>query len=627
MAVRYKSEFKSVDGTQWKIEIIDTTYSGAVSDFRGSFVLNYQSSEEDNLHAPLLSSDVLINAVSEDGAFDMLINDMFEAGEDRFFVKIYKGVALYWCGVLIADVSGMADAYYPQAVSLRAVDGLSFLKSVEFNSDDNNSLEDIGRDTLVNVVYVILDKLRTVVAGLWGASEAFFSENVNWYDVNHSATNVSVLANSRVYYEAFTDYDDRGRIDYRSCYEVLGELMTTFGCRLALVDGVWCMRQVSAWSGASSVVYRFDKSKVALSNGEAVNRVTNAVRLATQQFSFLPALRSVSQVFRHNGTFNRLVGVSLTDTSGNQVLGVDVPRYNRGRFLFRGVIRTEWSNNIGGSTVFDVEISVRLKVGSHYLERSVSGHADNDDYSGLSWVSSSDTVDYITEQQNIPGTPVASGYYDIAFEYETPVFESVGGVEVELIKNGVRDSSGVPFTPVFDVTCEMVSPILLFLNDDDDDNTTHYRIVNDNSNSLSKELVIDEEMSVGSLVSLDSISTMEVYNGSAWVNATDWKVGGSGTGLGLASRKITEIMAVRRKNVLRREGVFKGDLSLLDVIQLQHSVGGGTETRYFVAMRASLTAALDEWSGVWWNVRTDRSGLSAPVLEDFYPDTPPPLSA
>lgn len=92
MGLRLYSEFSSHNGTDYKIEIYDTLFSGTAETFtvaNDGFTLNY-SGQTDDIVSPIISSNCTINAFNNSDAFDSFTNDLIQYQEERFRVKISK---------------------------------------------------------------------------------------------------------------------------------------------------------------------------------------------------------------------------------------------------------------------------------------------------------------------------------------------------------------------------------------------------------------------------------------------------------------------------------------------------------------------------------------------------------
>lgn len=622
----YKSDFFSRDGVAWKVEIYDKDFSGSTKTFTTQGLnINYQSPNEDDLFSPILPSDVTVNALAEDLNFDAFVNNVFEAAENRFFIKIYKSSNLFWVGQMLADVGGMADEYYPQAVSFRAVDGLSYLKSINFNDNGSGGFTtDLSSyATFITLFFEVLNNLRTVTEGFWSATDDFLEYNVNWEDTAHS-TGADVWANSRITRRAFMNYDTEGLAEYRTAYEVLELMLKHWNCRICLESGVWKISQIGEFDESTSTSYIYRKNATYNTTGEAINRVTDAKRLSTQSFSFLPALRSISQNFNHQSARNYMEGVTIGLNYSEQSLGTVTGGAGK-YFMLECTFRISHFPQGGGSiNPFIIKVDLQIQVGSKYLHRAANDYTDSLSYNTMSWSSSTNYLEYVTDVLLSSDSP---GEVNFSIAIQTPDIPAGGGeVKVNVLNALVRENAtGNNYSSLVGVDANLINHTLEHFTDNDPTNIEVFKIENGSNYQNFSEIHELDDAVFGDAVSDETPVKIQVYNGSSWVDSTDWSVDDL-QDYDFTELSLVERMAVQRKNVLRREGIFKGAISINDVIQLTHHVGQSlTETRYFVAMRAALNCALDEWSGTWWNIRTDRSNvitsttdMQAITLKDKY---------
>lgn len=622
--VRYQSSFTSFKGIDYIIQIVDMLHTGSVSTFICSgkgFSLSYQSSDSEKLFSPLLTSECTIFAKSQNAAFDAFLNDIYEASENRFFVKILKNGNLFWCGNLLVDVSGMKDQGYPQDVTLKAVDGLSLLKGFDFTSTDFNT-PNIGTITAKHLFYNILERLRTFqTANLWSSTDPFFAHNFNWKDINHT-TGVDYLDNTRIQHKSFHEWSGENNNIFNpyNCYEVLTHLCTNLGGRLALINGIWEFRQLNEYTATSSNLWTYQTDKTLINSQTANSTVIEGVdvkRLATQGFEFLPALKSVKQCFTHNTTGNLLAGMTVELSNPMQSIGT-VSAGNGGHLLFKGRLRISFTGNTSPPAFFVVRIRFVFKIGSYFLIRDANSRTESDDYTNITWnnaPSTSRRFEFVTEVME--GT-TGSTRYD--FEIQTPDIVQTGLLQLDLQKVSVLDTqTGNSLATNINIDAELSNTFLEYASNSDAQNERCFIVQNGaNAQEFSEVSELDNS-TFGDAVVPMTPRALEVYNGTSWVQSSGWTVGGTGTNVAFTELLVIEHMAAQRKNVMLRTGTFISLTSVFlvnQMISINHHLGTSTENRFFLAMRASLNASKDEWNGTWWNIKTDRTTLIA-VSNDF----------
>ena len=106
-AVRYRSEWSDADGQDWRIDIIDTGYSGSIDE---NLVLQ---AEGCNLNwagatkvkfSPILTSELTVNFIIRDATEQQLLTQLATHPEGEFVIGLYKyntatsAYGLWWSG-------------------------------------------------------------------------------------------------------------------------------------------------------------------------------------------------------------------------------------------------------------------------------------------------------------------------------------------------------------------------------------------------------------------------------------------------------------------------------------------------------------------------------------------------
>ena len=250
----YKTEFDTIYGVEYKILIYGQTYSGSATDFKvqtPGFSLKYDGEGKDRSDT-IKASTCSIFAISENSAFDGFVRQVREEKQGNYRVKIIRGTSVYWLGTLLADVGSEDLASFPNRVTLRAVDGLSFLKEVPFNRDIP-SAETIGYEVHISVIQNLL-RYYTNIYDFYGATDEFLRTCVNWYEADQPtpAANIDPLEYTANNMAAFSIYE-AGITKYKTAYQVLDEYCRLWGARIFQSDGVWCFFQESSYRNSVSV--------------------------------------------------------------------------------------------------------------------------------------------------------------------------------------------------------------------------------------------------------------------------------------------------------------------------------------------------------------------------------------
>ena len=159
--IRYQSTFKNIDNIEYRISIIDTSYSGSViSDFEVSsdlFLLDYDSGEEN--YNPLVASQLTINfllfnnPLRNDTTLFSFLKGMVQQNAQLYYIKIEQntgsGFINYWIGNVVQNQSSYANASLNSGIEFQVIandfgylENKPFEQLVEFTPDSINLTSD-----------------------------------------------------------------------------------------------------------------------------------------------------------------------------------------------------------------------------------------------------------------------------------------------------------------------------------------------------------------------------------------------------------------------------------------------------------------------------------------------------
>ena len=216
------SEFRSVHGQFFLIEIWDEDYTGTSPDqfnvTSEGFQLNY-SGQTDNIYSPIIGSSVSLGMYIQDSATNSFLNSLKQYQQDRYYIKIYKGefdgqnadqwynttkvssdglvmsfttfeeeevyLDFYWGGYIMQDIIEIEDVSQPYVVNIQATDGISKLSDTQcgtsffrqFTNQFINALDEVG----VLGIYGSEHPVLAVVSNWW-AEEMTYNANNNALD-------------------------------------------------------------------------------------------------------------------------------------------------------------------------------------------------------------------------------------------------------------------------------------------------------------------------------------------------------------------------------------------------------------------------------------------------------------
>ena len=222
--------------------------------------LNSNASEDEPL-AAIISSQLNISfLVSDENYADF--PDLLNFDVRKYFVKLYNEDVLLWCGFLFNDYVQVPFTTGYIQVDMIAIDGLSFLENTQFNFYELKSINaaekliDIIAETLNVIAYPetidLITSCSYYAAGMDNRADSLLSEPFNQT------------------YQYRRDYQG---LTY---YEVLDNIVKSFGCRLFQSDGKWQLLAINEMANDTRYFTRYEiyPAAVAISGGTFNKDVT-----------------------------------------------------------------------------------------------------------------------------------------------------------------------------------------------------------------------------------------------------------------------------------------------------------------------------------------------------------------
>ena len=606
MAIRLKSEFHSLAGVLWTIEVHDTDYAGSEIEFKSNDFTE-QLDGEDNRFAPILTNAIDLEMLVENSNHESFINDLIDAAENQFQIVIKKDSSLHFVGQILNDIISIEDAYFPYRFRITATDGLGRLKDISYN---NSGSAYTGWATFQDHIHNCLN--LTGLAAQFGASDPFLKTTVNWYEDNHSVTaNLDPLTVTRVQHEVYYEQDKNGNYTYTSAYDVLKSLLVIFGAQIKFSGGCYHIIQPNELENATFSVRTYAKDKTLLSavtnaNYDITKSSTNE-RLSGAVYQFFPALSSVSVSYNHGSNENR--GTSINWKSGSE------SEYNLGTYKF----------DIPGSTIkftsqidysaFFTEVSIPFDVGyfivwrlklqftNQYMDREYFNYGGgNVQYvTNLKW--RTDSSDYIhlfkviTEKEK-------SGVID--FNFETPKISGEGDVitKFEFVGKFMFDGTSLSDTDLaFNyVVKEPYFEIVENGDPAEQSDTTVSEVTNSGAPSNSVSYRIDTI--IGDGPTANSPGRLQVYDGTDWVDSGAWNVGDTGTRYKIQELLIREVISGQKQSIRKMQGgIISANLEPHNLFIY--------DSKKYIFLRGSYGARLDQWNNVLYAIDIVRTGITA----------------
>jgi len=309
--VKYITEFKDRKRSNWKTEILEDGYTGAITNLRnwGSnpVKIKFRASNVKLKHSPICPKDVEINVVADT---DYVLMEFAYNTSKHFLMKVYQDNSLRFQGFILKGLGSERYISPPYEVRIRATDGLAELKNVQYTH--------IGGDNVVKGSEV----LTHILNDLLGITQDFILDNSNLFpDSLSPGANDTSLDLTFVNQQLFVQEEI-------NTFDVLSDLMTTHHCRFYQSNDFWVVEQLEGLStGASQVskkrnntTYAYDSD---FTNNTPVSIHADNKPIGSASISFIEAPKEI-QVNTKTVKFNNILENEGLDNWGNRVKWVDI---------------------------------------------------------------------------------------------------------------------------------------------------------------------------------------------------------------------------------------------------------------------------------------------------------------
>ena len=305
---KFFAEFADEAGEEWKINIIDTTFTGGppseLSLASDGFTLKYNGNNQDKFQ-PIIGSSVSFVVYNQRSGFDNFLNTTIPGAEEgQFLVEIIHdpdGAAdLWWRGVLLSDQIEQLDEPSPTPVQMTASDDLSYLDEITTEEFDNITLP----DGIIGAVWACLSFTRQF-------AQYDSTDSVLRYFNDFEAdgyTGSNYLDDTAFFYPAIYDPNSNST-KYYTIYELLRSLAITFNARVFQAEGKWWFLPLNVLkrrADGDSVGVDFNMFGM-LKNGSA-ETINFATQLAFNS-EMVQAINSTNVVKMAGGTITYSPGV------------------------------------------------------------------------------------------------------------------------------------------------------------------------------------------------------------------------------------------------------------------------------------------------------------------------------
>ena len=215
------------DGTSSVVDIYEKDpIVSTVKVYTGiNITLNINSSGDESLPA-IVSSQLNISFVISEADAANDFPNLLSFDDRKYFVKYYNDSTLMWCGFLFNDYVQLPFTTGNVQVDIVAIDGLSLLRNTTFNF--------INGDNSINSLYRHIDVIADILNTIQYPDPITLMTSCSYYA--QGMFNRGDASGNEPFSQTYQFRRDFQGLTY---YDVLNNIITSFGCRLFQADGKW----------------------------------------------------------------------------------------------------------------------------------------------------------------------------------------------------------------------------------------------------------------------------------------------------------------------------------------------------------------------------------------------------
>lgn len=210
--------------------------------------LIYESAEDDILVPGIVHSRCEVETIWPPDVADEL-DDMVEAMVDSqdgvWLMRIERNSVLYWVGPVIIDEVQLEESSAARSCRIVASDGLSLLKTVDYNNSGASYLIDqvLFDDVMTNlqekwVTYNYLNATQTTERRL-AIFDYMYSQDMYNVTTTPSGTTGALTRHMKISPHTFSYTNQEGEVEYLNSYDLLDSICKTMLCRMYYYESAW----------------------------------------------------------------------------------------------------------------------------------------------------------------------------------------------------------------------------------------------------------------------------------------------------------------------------------------------------------------------------------------------------
>ena len=304
----FRAEHKSYDGTEWRVDIHDSTVPGTNTreTVLTSEGINFRSEGKNELYDWIHPMTAEFTLMIQTQDHEDTVDAFAASGPQRYYVFIYKDGARYFTGMVVNETVEIEDTPRPYGFKIRAIDGLSVLRDQLY---DNNGTPVKGYAEVSRILTRCLTFMPT--SGFYDndvppTTPFMLITAMRWYE--NSMNNIGgadSLEQQRVKQEVFDKRQEfADEPEPMTAWEVLEQICIRYAARLYYAEGsYWFVQPDIMADGATFTAWKYLRGATnsttsatvggSISVYDSTNTSATAAPLTGGVFNFYKAVKEV----------------------------------------------------------------------------------------------------------------------------------------------------------------------------------------------------------------------------------------------------------------------------------------------------------------------------------------------
>jgi hypothetical protein len=254
-ANKYKATFATKTGKTAYLYLLENDYVGDLIEYQGVYIdLQYLPTSDDPFE-PIYASQLNVVLDITDDIADM--PNLVTLDDRKYNAQLYIDSDLQWQGWTLSDSVQINYSTGRRQLSFNAVDGLALLKDIPLPIPDTQNINTIN--TLLYYITTCLNLIAFPNNPNLKAVCSYYANGMSDRDDNPAS---EPFNQTYLPYRTFIENNE-----YIACFDVLNNIIKSFGCRLFQAGGKWWIISVNEFANVGAYYTEYDYLMAVVSSG------------------------------------------------------------------------------------------------------------------------------------------------------------------------------------------------------------------------------------------------------------------------------------------------------------------------------------------------------------------------